>query len=58
MSKSSAISSKKTFLGDLGIDLGFAFFIGEIGDNCAHAHWAHQCIIRLDQAFTLISADT
>lgn len=59
MSQSSAISSKKKpCLGDLGIDLGFAFFIGEIGDNRAHAHWAHQCIIRLDQAFTLISADT
>ena len=36
--------------------MGFAFFIGEVVDNRAHAHWAHQCIIRLDQTFTLISA--
>jgi AraC-like DNA-binding protein len=48
-------SDSRLWFGEVGIDVGFAFFIGQSGDNQSHAHWVHQCIVRLDQAFTLIS---
>ncbi len=44
--------------GEVGIEIGFAFFIGQSGENRSHAHWAHQCIVRLDQPFTIISGET
>lgn len=49
-------SDSRLWFGELGIDAGFAFFIGQSGDNHSHAHWVHQCIVRLDQAFTILSA--
>jgi AraC-like DNA-binding protein len=54
--QTSQLSNSRLWFGELGIDVGFAFFIGQTGDNQSHAHWAHQCIVRLDQPFSLISA--
>jgi AraC-like DNA-binding protein len=50
------LSDSRLWFGELGIDAGFAFFIGESGDNHSHAHWVHQCIVRLDQPLTVLSA--
>ncbi|WP_395011385.1 helix-turn-helix transcriptional regulator [Undibacterium sp.] len=49
-------SNSRLWFGEVGIDVGFAFFIGQSGDNQSHAHWVHQCIVRLDQPYTLFSA--
>jgi AraC-like DNA-binding protein len=46
---------RQLWSGELGIDAGFAFFIGQTGDNQSHAHWAHQCTVRLDQAITILN---
>jgi AraC-like DNA-binding protein len=43
------------WFGQLGIDVGFAFFIGQAGENRLHAHWAHQCVLRLDRAIMVES---
>lgn len=52
----SKLADTRLWFGELGIDVGFAFFIGQTGDNQSHAHWAHQCIVRLDQPLSLFSA--
>ncbi|MFZ6798807.1 helix-turn-helix transcriptional regulator [Undibacterium sp. Di24W] len=54
--QTSQLSNSRLWFGEVGIDVGFAFFIGQTGDNQAHAHWVHQCIVRLDQPYTLFSA--
>jgi AraC-like DNA-binding protein len=54
--KTNQLSKSKFWFGELGVDIGFAFFVGQSGDNQSHAHWAHQCIVRLEQPFTLFSA--
>jgi AraC-like DNA-binding protein len=43
------------WFGQLGIDVGFAYFVGRAGENRPHAHWAHQCVIRLEQAILVES---
>ncbi len=54
---SNTLPNPQRWFGEVGIEMGFAFFIGHAGDNQAHTHWAHQCVVRLDQPFTLISKD-
>jgi AraC-like DNA-binding protein len=55
--QTSLLPESQIWFGEVGIDLGFAFFIGRTGDNQPHSHWAHQCIVRLGLPFTLISTE-
>lgn len=56
-SPTNTLPNSQRWFGEVGIEIGFAFFIGHSGDNQAHAHWVHQCVVRLDQPFTLINKD-